>query len=93
MEWDLSTIEHHDSCPWGENCHIVTGELTNTLGDGDSSLCVWCFVLAQAEWVKEMFNTLSENMADEVAIMKTNRKGVDIDRKRQPQTRWDAYGF
>ncbi len=102
MEWDLSTIEHHGSCPWGQHCQILTWETqTREIRKADpdyhpedkDQICVWCFVLAQAEWQKEMFNTISENMSDEIAMMKTDRKAIDIDRRRQPQTKWDQYGF
>ncbi len=80
MEWDLTTIEHHDSCPWGENCNIVKPN------DNYTPSCVWCFALQQSEWARGL-------LQDAYLEVSELKERLVLARKSQPQTRWDAYGF
>jgi len=88
MDWDLSTLEHHDSCPWEEHCNILTQD--ENLG-AVQNLCVWCFVLHQAEWAASVLRAIGQDLAEEIALLKRRAFIVDNNAMAQPQTRWDQY--
>ncbi len=86
MDWDLTTIEHHKDCPWGDNCALITKEVTGFRGDdSEFPVCVWCFTLAQAEFT-------SNHIRDLVADKKESAVVHSMHRNTQAGLRWDQYG-
>lgn len=85
MDWDLSTIEHHDACPFQGACTLL-GPVKPL------DTCIWCFVLAQADHQRRLLKDIFEHASDLESAWKNQRKLMGTNRRQQPATRWDAYG-